>query len=90
MQRTARFSPKRAMEALTRHAGDGANRSILALNAVCCETALRLKLRDEPTLRGRRKSVVVTPWRTSTRLYGMQDFPLREGDDRRGRILQRR
>lgn len=61
MQRTARFFPKRAMEALTRHAGDGANRSILALNAVCCETALRLKLRDEPTLRGRRKSVVRDP-----------------------------
>jgi len=28
----------------------------LALNVVCCETALRLKLRDKPTLRGHRKS----------------------------------
>jgi len=33
----------------------------LALNVVCCETALRLKLRDKPTLRGHRKSVVPEP-----------------------------
>jgi hypothetical protein len=38
---------------------------LLALSVVLLQTALRLELRDKPTLRGHRKSVVRDPLRTS-------------------------
>jgi hypothetical protein len=50
-------------------------RPYMALNAVCCETALRPKLRDEPTLRGRRKSVVRDPKATWPKSFFAEPVP---------------
>ena len=49
------------LESLT----DGQVESVCGPDVVCCETAISLKLRDKPTLRGHRKSVVRDPFRTS-------------------------